>query len=94
MNWMDNAPRRPAPPITIYDALHPILLIRRIVIDERAIPTKLADERTAFAVDLLSGGKKSATSENANGLMAELTVQSKNLKSARTKKESTTPVVS
>ena len=51
------APRRPKLPITQYDALHPIFFIKIIVIDERAIPIKLAPDRIEFAVLLLSYGK-------------------------------------
>jgi hypothetical protein len=51
------APRRPKPPMVQYDALQPIFLIKIIVIDDRAIPTKLAPDSIELAVLLLSYGK-------------------------------------
>ena len=50
-------PKRPIPPMAMYEALHPTSLIRRIVIEDRAIPAKLAEDRIELAVVLLSGGK-------------------------------------
>ena len=43
--------------MAIYEPLQPIYLIKRMVIDDKAIPTKLADDRIELAVVLLFGGK-------------------------------------
>jgi len=62
----------PIAPIHLYEFYHPIFLISRMVIEERAIPRKLAADRNELAVVLFSGGKISDTSEYAMGSIAEL----------------------
>ena len=57
MKKRSRLPRRPIPPMAIYEPLQPIYLIKRMVIDDKAIPTKLADDRSELAVVLLFGGK-------------------------------------
>lgn len=90
---MARAPNKPMAPIVKYELLQPIFLIKRIVIEDNAIPTKLALESTALAVLLLSAGKKSATKLKAKGLIALDIVPCKNLRPARTQKYLVKPVV-
>lgn len=80
--------------MAMYEALHPTSLIRRIVIEDRAIPAKLAEDRIELAVVLLSGGKQSETKEQHIGFTEEEMAPCKNLKTARAKNESSAPVPS
>ena len=51
------APKNPSDAVAMYDYLHPIFLMSRMVIDDRAIPIKFPDEIIELAVLLLSCGK-------------------------------------
>jgi len=84
----------PIPPIVLYEFYHPTFLINKIVIDEIAIPRKLAADRNELAVVLFSGGKMSDTNEYAIGSMAELMAPWRNLKQAKSANEGMIPVPS